>query len=123
MRQGQLVEQRGKKDASNSAVEILEWMNPLEAPVGPGQKFCTIRNRLLIEMQQPRAQVVAKLAHVDRHFVVRRWGVSTDLDIHIAEAPGPIREQMTSETLVADTQPFRGDNESDRGGSEEFRRR
>jgi hypothetical protein len=28
--------QRGEYDATNSAVQILEGMNPLEAPVGPG---------------------------------------------------------------------------------------
>ena len=61
-------------------------------------------------MQQPRAQVVVELSHVDRHFVVWRWGVGTDLYIHIAEPAGPIGEQMTSETLVADTQPFCSEN-------------
>ena len=81
-------------------------MNPLEAPVGPDQKFRTIRYGLLIEMQQPRVQVVAKLPHVDRHFVVQRWGVGADLHIHIAELAGPIREQMTSETLVSKAEPF-----------------
>src|SRR5438128_8254787 len=86
-------------------------MNPLEAPVGPGQKFCTIRNRLLIEKQQPRAQVVAELAHVDRHFVVRWWGVGTNQHVHIAEPPGPIGEQMTSEALVPKTKPFWVDDE------------
>ena len=101
MRQGELVEQRGEQDSPDPSIEIFERMNPLEAPVGPGQKFCTIRNRLLIEMQQPCAQVIAELSHVDRHFVVWRWDVGADLHIHIAEAIRPIREQMTSETLVA----------------------
>jgi len=39
MRKAERVEQRGEQDATNSAVEVLEGMNPLEAPVGPGQKF------------------------------------------------------------------------------------
>ena len=90
VRQFKFVEQGCEEDASNPSIEVLEWMNPLEAPVGPGQKFCTVRYGLLIEMQQPRAQVVTELPHVDRHFVVWRWGVGTDLDIHIAEPAGPI---------------------------------
>jgi len=44
MRQAELVEQCRKQDAPNPTVEILEGMNTLKAPVGPGQKFCTIRN-------------------------------------------------------------------------------
>jgi len=57
-------------------------------------------------MQQPRAQVVAELPHVNRDFVERRWGVGADLHIYIAEPAGPIGEQMTSETLVPKTKPF-----------------
>ena len=58
-------------------------------------------------MQQPSAHVITELPHVDRHFVVRRRDVATDLHIHITEPPGLIGKQMTSEPLVADTQPFR----------------
>jgi len=39
MRKAELVEQRGKEDAPNPAIEIFEGINPLEPPVGPGQKF------------------------------------------------------------------------------------
>ena len=62
-------------------------------------------------MQQPRVQVVAELPHVDRHFIVRRWGVGADLHIHIAEPAGPFGEQMTSETLVPKAELFRVDDE------------
>lgn len=106
MRKAELVQQGGEENSSDPAIEIFERMNPLEPPVGPGQKFCTVCHRLLIEMQQPRAQVVAELPHVDRHFVVRRRGVGADLHIHIAEPAGPIWEQMTSETLVPKAEPF-----------------
>ena len=90
MRQGELVQQGGEKDSPDPSIEIFERMNPLKTPVGPGQKFYTVRNRLLIETQQPRAQIVTELPHVDRHFVVWRWCVGTDLYIHIAEPAGPI---------------------------------
>ena len=36
MREAELVEQRGKEDTSNPTIKILKEMNPLEAPVGPG---------------------------------------------------------------------------------------
>ena len=62
-------------------------------------------------MAQSFGKVVTELPHVDRHFVVRWWGVGTDLDIHISEPAGPIGEQMTSETLVPKAEPFRVENE------------
>jgi hypothetical protein len=42
MRKAEIVEQRGKEDATNSAVEVLEGMNLLEPPVGPGQKYLSL---------------------------------------------------------------------------------
>ena len=37
--------------------------------------------------------------------------MNADLHIHIPEAPGPIRKQMTSQPLMTHTQPFRRDDD------------
>ena len=106
MRQADLIQQYCEQDATDSAIEILEGVNPLEAPIRPGQESRTAANRFVRLMSQALGQIVAELPHVDRHFIVWRWGVGTDLHIHIAEPSGPIGEQMTCETLVSDTEPF-----------------
>ena len=106
MRKAELVGQRGKQDTTDPAIEIFEWMNPLEAPIRPCQESCTSAKRSVGLMAQSFGKIITELPHVDRHFIVRRWGVGSDLHIHIAEPASPIGEQMTSETLVPDTQPF-----------------
>ena len=86
-------------------------MNPLEAPIGPGQESRTAAKSSVRLMSQALGQIVAELPHVDRHFVVWRWGVGTDLHIHTAEPSGPIGEQMTCEAFVAGTEPFGSEND------------
>jgi hypothetical protein len=48
MRKTELVEQRGKEDTSNPIIKILKGMNPLEAPVGPGQKYLSFAFALYV---------------------------------------------------------------------------
>lgn len=94
MRQTQLVQQRREQDSSNPTIKILEGVNPLEAPISPGEERCTSANRSVRFMAQALSQIVAELPHVDRHFVVVRREVTTDLHIYVTKTPRPIRKQM-----------------------------
>jgi hypothetical protein len=48
MRKAELVEQRGKQDSSNPTIKILERVNPLQTPVGPGQKYLSFAFALYV---------------------------------------------------------------------------
>ena len=106
MRQSELVEQRGKEDASNAAIKIFEGMNPLESPIDPGEQLSAPSKSHLRSVAQAFGEIVTELPHVDRNFVVWRWSMGADLHIHVAEPSGPIGEQMTGEAFVAKAEPL-----------------
>lgn len=72
MRQCQLVEQRGQEDTPDPAVEVFERVNPLEAPVGPGQKLGQAAKLGLYRMPESFGEIVAEGSDMDGHFIEGR---------------------------------------------------
>ena len=106
MGQGDLIEECRQQYPADATVEILEGMNPLKPPVGPRQELGRAPDGHTRIMPQAFSQVVAELPYVDRHFVIGRREMGTDLHTHIAEPTGPIRKQMPSQPFMAHAEPF-----------------
>lgn len=106
MGQTELIEQRGQEYPANSAVEVLEGMNPLKPPVGPGEELSRAPDESARIMPKAFGEIVAELPHVYRHFIVGRRKMGSDLHIHIAKTSGPIWKQMSGQPFMPLAQPF-----------------
>ena len=110
MGQGEFIQQCGKKHPPDPAIEILERMNPLKAPVSPGQELSRAPDGHTGIMPKAFGEIVTELPHVDRHFIVGWRKMGTDLHIHIAEPSGPIGKQMPGQPFMAYAKPFGANN-------------
>lgn len=105
-REIQLVAKGDEQNATDAAVEVLERMNPLEAPVGPGQERGDGLG--VLDMLEALGKVAAVVLHIHRHGVRRRRKMGTDLHFGRPVAPGPVRKEFAGKLPVDIANPATG---------------
>ena len=93
-------------------------MNPLEAPVHPGQQIGEGFDAGKVSL--PLFQVQAEIADKHRNVVARWRKMGADLNIHGAEFSRPVGEQFARDAAVNVRNPFRTDVYRFRGRGEDF---
>ncbi|WHZ24513.1 MAG: hypothetical protein OJF47_003625 [Nitrospira sp.] len=94
-RKAEHVEQGYEEHAPDTPVEIPKWMDGLKSTVRDGQQFRDDADVWCagLNMTQPFGEIIAKQAHLNRHFIKRRRMVHSNLHIPIPKSACPIWEE------------------------------
>lgn len=103
----QFVAERHQQDATDAAVEVLEWVYPLEAPICPRQER---GDRLgITDMFEALGKIATVVLDIYRDIVWCRREMCANLDFGGSIATGPVWEKFAGKLLVSITNPVAGD--------------